>query len=113
MAHRAKRAAGPVTEPATWIPDLLDADPAFRAKVETEIAKLEIGDQLAALRKARKVSQARLGLTLGVSQSAIAQLETGSANNYELRTLARYAAALGASVEVNIRRKRRRAQPAK
>ena len=34
---------------------------------------------------------------LGVSQSAIAQLgETGTATNYELRTLARHTAALGA-----------------
>ena len=81
--------------------------------MEAEVTELEIGDQLAALRKVRKVSQAKLGQMLGVSQSAIAQLETGSATNYELRTLARYAAALGASVEVKIRRQRRRAQPAK
>ena len=98
---------GPVTEPATWITEILDADPAFRAKVDTEVAQLEIGDKLAELRKARKVSQAKLGKMLGVSQSAIAQLETGTAINYELRTLARYATALGASVEVKIRQRTR------
>ena len=32
-------AGGPVTEPATWITDMLDADPAFRAKVEAEAAR--------------------------------------------------------------------------
>ena len=52
---------GPVTEPATWITEMLDADPAFRARVDTEVAQLEIGDKLAELRKARKVSQAKLG----------------------------------------------------
>ncbi len=81
--------------------------------MEAEVAELEIGDRLAKLRKARKVSQAQLGRMLGVSQSAIAQLETGSATNYELRTLARYAAALGASVEVKIHHQRRRTQLAK
>ena len=106
MTQTAKR-AGPATEPATWITEMLDTDPAFRAKVDTEVARLEIGDKLAELRKARKVSQAKLGKMLGVSQSAIAQLETGAATNYELRTLARYATALGATVEVNIRRRTR------
>lgn len=101
---RAAKQAGPVTEPATWITEMLDADPTFRAKVNTAITQLEIGDKLAELRKARKMSQAQLGRRLGVSQSAIAQLETGTATNYELRTLARYTAALGASVEVTIRR---------
>ena len=104
MKQTAKR-AGPVTEPATWITEMLDADPAFRAKVDTEVAQMEIGDKLAELRKARKISQAKLGKMLGVSQSAIAQLETGTATNYELRTLARYATALGAKVEVKIRRR--------
>ena len=49
---------------------------------------------------------------LGVSQSQIAQLETGKAKNIEVRTLVRYATALGGSVEFKIRRRRRPSQPA-
>ena len=104
--NKTKR-AGPVTKPAlTWINDLLDADPAFRAKVDAEVTAMEIADKLAELRRARKVSQVQLGKMLGVSQSMIAQLEAGNAKNIEVRTLVRYAAALDGSVEFKIRRNR-------
>ena len=105
MTQTAKR-AGPVTEPATWITEMLDADPAFGPRW---IRSGPAGDR----RQVGRTPQGAEGLpgearkNAGVSQSAIAQLETGTATNYELRTLARYATALGAVVEVKIRRRTR------
>ncbi len=55
-----------------------------------------------ALREARGVSQAQLAKALGVSQPAIAKLESGKAKNIELRTLVRAVSALGGTVRIQI-----------
>ena len=59
-----------------------------------------------ALRESRGLSQAQLAGRLGITQSAIAQLESAQPKNVELRTLVRVAAALGAHVDVSIRPRR-------
>ena len=56
-----------------------------------------------ALRELRGLSQAQLADRLGITQSAIAQLESAQPKNVELRTLVRVATALGARVDVSIR----------
>jgi transcriptional regulator with XRE-family HTH domain len=48
------------------------------------------------------VSQAQLAKALGVSQPAIAKLESGRAKNIELRTLVRAVSALGGTVRIQI-----------
>ena len=44
---------------------------------------------------------------LGITQSAIAQLESAQPQNVELRTLVRVATALGAHLDVSIRPRRK------
>lgn len=77
--------------------------PAFHAQVEERLAAINIAQDLAALRVSQGLSQTQLAAQLGITQSAIAQLETAQPKNVELRTLVRVATALGAHVEVSIR----------
>jgi len=65
-----------------------------------------VAQDLVALRESRGLSQAQLADRLGITQSAIAQLESAQPKNVELRTLVRVAAALGAQVDVSIRPRR-------
>jgi transcriptional regulator with XRE-family HTH domain len=63
---------------------------------------MRLEQDLIALRESKGVSQAQLALALGVSQPAIAKLESGKAKNIELRTLVRAVAALGGTVKIQI-----------
>src|SRR3972149_430257 len=75
-----------------WIDRQLDRDPLFRRHVE----------DLATLRAARRLSQSQLASMLGVSQPAIAKIESGKVKNLQLRTLVRLATALGGRGEIEI-----------
>src|SRR5450756_2521904 len=86
-----------------WLDGLIQQSPAFQAKVEEELAAINVAQDLVALRESRGLSQAELASKLGITQSAIAQLESAQPKNVELRTLVRVAAALGAHVDVSIR----------
>jgi DNA-binding XRE family transcriptional regulator len=108
---RAKKTRRPVTQRAVmrWAEDQLARDPALARDVEALLAELRVEQDLAALRKARGVSQSQLARRLGVTQPAIAKIEAGRVKNLELRTLVRFAAALGARVRIAIERGRPRA----
>jgi len=101
-----------------WLDGLIHRSPAFQAQVEEELASINVAQDLVALRESRGLSQAQLADRLGITQSAIAQLESAQPRNVELRTLVRVATALGAHVDVSIqprrktkRKSRQRAQP--
>jgi DNA-binding XRE family transcriptional regulator len=97
-----------------WLDGLIQESPTFQAQVEERLAAINVAQDLAALRESRGVSQSQLADRLGISQSAIAQLESARPKNIELRTLVRVATALGAHVEVSIRPQpaaRRQARP--
>lgn len=85
-----------------WLDRELARDATFRQEVEALLAEMELEQDLAALREACRVSQAQLARRLGVSQPYIAKLESGRVKNLELRTLVRYATALGGRVRVTI-----------
>jgi transcriptional regulator with XRE-family HTH domain len=85
-----------------WFDEYLHADPHFAQRVEEALQEMRIEQDLVALREAKGISQKQLAQTLGVSQPAIAKLESGKAKNLELRTLIRTAFALGASVDIQI-----------
>jgi DNA-binding XRE family transcriptional regulator len=74
---------------------------------EEEVAALldemMLEDQLAALRKKRGVSQAKLAKLVGVSQPVIARIESGGVRNLTMGTIIRTASALGGSVEIRIK----------
>ena len=86
---------------------LIHQSPAFQAQVEEELAAINVAQDLVALRESRGLSQVQLAARLGITQSAIAQLESAQPKNVELRTLVRVAAALGAHVDVSIRPRRK------
>jgi transcriptional regulator with XRE-family HTH domain len=80
----------------------LATDSSFRRQVEETLNEMRLEQDLVALREARGVSQAQLAKALGVSQPAIAKLESGKAKNIKLRTLVRAVSALGGTVRIQI-----------
>jgi predicted XRE-type DNA-binding protein len=77
--------------------------------VETLMDDMRIVRDLAALREERGLSQSDVASLLGVSQPAVAKLESGRVKNLELRTLVRYATVLGGRVRIEIEKLRPRA----
>jgi predicted XRE-type DNA-binding protein len=78
--------------------------PDLHEQVDARIEEIAIVPELVALREDRGLSQSQLASLLGVSQPAIAKLESGRIQNLELRTLVRYATALGARIVIQIER---------
>jgi DNA-binding XRE family transcriptional regulator len=74
----------------------------LRRGVEEELAQILIEDKIANLRKRKGLTQAALARRSGVSQPMIAQIESGKLNNLTLKTLARTARALDASLKVDL-----------
>ena len=93
-----------------WLDGLIHQSPAFQAQVEQELAAINVAQDLVALRESRGLSQVQLADRLGITQSAIAQLESAQPKNVELRTLVRVATALGAHLDVSIRPRRQAEQ---
>ena len=87
----------------SWLDGLIHQSPAFHAQVEEELAAINVAQDLVALRESRGLSQMQLADRLGITQSAIAQLESAQPKNVELKTLVRVAAALGGHLDVSIR----------
>ncbi len=76
-------------------------DLGLREQVEEELAQILIEHKVAQLRKRRRLTQAALARRSGVSQPMIAQIESGKLANLTLKTLARTARALGASLKID------------
>lgn len=74
----------------------------LRREVEEELAQILIEHKIADLRKRRGLTQATLAKRSGVSQPMIAQIESGKLNNLTLKTLARTARALDASLKIDL-----------
>lgn len=74
----------------------------LRREVEDELAQILIEQKIATLRKRRGLTQAALAERTGVSQPMIAQIESGKLSNLTLKTLARTARALGASLKIDL-----------
>jgi DNA-binding transcriptional regulator YiaG len=85
-----------------WFDTQLHADPDFNRQVEEALQAMRLEQDLVALREARGMSQQQLARTLGVSQPAVAKLESGRWKNLELRTLIRTVHALGGRVKIQI-----------
>ena len=81
----------------------LAKDPERRRRVDALMDQMRVAQQLLALREQRGLSQVKLAQRLGVTQPFIAKLESGRATNFELRTLAKWAVALGASIEISLK----------
>ena len=66
-----------------------------------------IEQSLVARRDEQRISQTATAQMIGVSQPAIAKLESGRARNVEINPLVRYAAALGGRLKVDVVREPR------
>lgn len=69
--------------------DLLVADRLFRM-------------QLAEVRKSKKMTQKELSKISGLSESCISNIESGEQSSPTLRSIIRYATALGIDIHINI-----------
>lgn len=85
-----------------WIDRQMAADPQMRQRVEALLNEINIEQGIVALREERGMSQTQVAKLLGVTQPAIAKIESGRVRNLELRTLAKLAAALGGRIRVEI-----------
>src|SRR5215510_9965007 len=85
-----------------WFDTQLAADPDFNRQVEEALQAMKLEQDLVELREARGISQQQLARTLGVSQPAVAKLESGKWKNLKLRTLIRTVHALGGKVRIQI-----------
>ncbi len=72
----------------------VDRDPIARAVYEDTVARAALLTSGPAIRKRHKLSQKQVALAMGTTQSAVSDLESGR-NEPQLRTLQRYARALG------------------
>ena len=85
-----------------WFDTQLAADPDFNRQVEEALQAMKLEQDLVELREARGISQQQLARTLGVSQPAVAKLESGKWKNLKLQTLIRTVHALGRKVRIQI-----------
>ncbi len=85
-----------------WVETQLAQDARLREQVEVRLNELRLEQQLAALREARGLSQRQVARLVGVSQPAIAKLESGTVKNLQLKTLVRMVTALGGRLQVEI-----------
>jgi len=94
-----------------WVQAQLDRDLTLRQEVEALVDEISIEQDLIALREARGLSQRQLAKVAGVAQPMIARIESGKVSNFELKTLVRLAAALGARVEITLQTAKVRTRP--
>ena len=77
-------------------------NPEFKRRFEQAGEAWEVALQLAALRKARGISQKQLAEKIGTSQQQISRLESPSYQGHSLSMLRRVVEALGGSLKVEI-----------
>ena len=85
-----------------WLWGDLKPDRDLVRKADALVSEMKIQQQLVALRETRGLSQRAAAKLLGASQPYIAKLETGAIRNPGVRTLVKYATALGARVTLRI-----------
>jgi len=86
-------------------------DPAFKRRFTQAGEAWEVALQLAALRKARGLSQKQLADKVGTSQQQISRLESPSYQGHSLSMLRRVVEALGGSLRLEILLKPHKAKP--
>ncbi len=102
MTGRGQAMATTKADVMEWVETQLAQDARLRERVEVRLSELRLEQQLAALREARGLSQRQVARLVGVSQPAVAKLESGTVKNLQLKTLLRMVTALGGRIEVEI-----------
>ena len=86
-------------------------DPGFKERFREAGEAWDVAVQIASLRKRCGLSQKELARRLGTSQQQISRLESPSYEGHSLSMLRRVAGVLGATVQVQIKRKNRETIP--
>ena len=87
-------------------------DAAFDARYQRDLTRLQLANQIARLREQAGLSQAALAARIGTRQAGVARMERSAYRGYTVGTLAKIAAATGATLDVRLipaRRPRRSA----
>lgn len=105
MTKMTKTAKTKKTPFMDWIDGELERDPGLRQQVQEILNEMRLEQDLIALREERGLSQNSVAKMLGVSQPAIAKIESGKTKNLRLKTLVRLATALGGEVRLQIVKK--------
>ncbi|HEX5854145.1 MAG TPA: helix-turn-helix transcriptional regulator [Thermoanaerobaculia bacterium] len=85
-----------------WLWGDLKPDRRLGRKSDALVSEMKIQERLVALRETKGLSQRSAAKLLGASQPYIAKLETGTIRNPGVRTLVKYATALGGRVTLRI-----------
>ena len=85
-----------------WLWGDLKPDRDLSRKADALVSEMRIQQALVVLRETRGLSQRAAAKLLGASQPYIAKLETGAIRNPGVRTLVKYATALGGRVTLRI-----------
>ncbi len=85
-----------------WIDGQLKADKAFARRVDALVNEMKIEQELVALREKRGISQRAAAKLIGASQPYVAKLESGRIKNLGIKTLVKYATALGGTLTLRI-----------
>lgn len=91
-----------VADVNAWMDAQLARNPDLRARVAQRMAELRLEEELVALREARGLTQRQLARLIGVTQPAIARIESGRAGNVRLQTLVQHVTALGGSLAIQV-----------
>jgi predicted XRE-type DNA-binding protein len=85
-----------------WIDGELKSDKAFARRVDELVNEMKIEQELVALRERRGISQRAAAKLIGASQPFVAKLESGRVKNLGVKTLVKYATALGGKLTLRI-----------
>lgn len=90
-----------------WVDGQLRSDGELARDVDVLLSEMKIEQELIALREKKGLSQRDMAKRLGTSQPYVAKLESGRIKNLGVRTLAKYATALGGRITLKIEPERR------
>ena len=90
-----------------WVDEELKHDANLAARVDADLTRLHVEQDLIKLREEQGLSQRDLARRVGVSQPVIARIEAGTVQNLQLRTLLKIASALNGQVNITIRPRQR------
>jgi DNA-binding XRE family transcriptional regulator len=88
------------TDFMAWLFGELKTDRGLSRKADAVVAGMKIERQLVALRELRGLSQGAVAKLVGATEPYVAKLEAGQVRNPGVKTLVKYATALGGRVTV-------------
>jgi predicted XRE-type DNA-binding protein len=85
-----------------WVDGQIGGDKDFARRVDALVNEMKIDQELVALREKKGISQREAAKLMGASQPYVAKLESGRIKNVGIKTLVKYATALGGKLTLRI-----------